>query len=120
MNEIHTLTAGPKPMFSPAKKEGGKRTKKKDIKMDKKGRAVFLAFSACVPCNSNCRAFNLFLPSCQLSETSLSVAQEFPPIDLVPLLLPAQAGIYLCHHLLTPLWTCGLRGLRTCLPGEFS
>lgn len=71
------------PCSHQANKEGSKRTKKKDLKMSKKEKAVFLAFSACAPCSSSCRAFNLSLPSCQLSESSLFAVQESPPICLV-------------------------------------
>lgn len=76
---------------------------------------LLLAFSACVPCCSNCRAFSVFsflLGSCQKGPFSLP---KNPHPSALYLLSPVQAGIYLCLHLLIPLWTCWLRWLCTCL-----
>lgn len=65
------------------KKLAGRLKRKRDLKMDRREKAAFIAFSTCVPWSSSGEAFNLSLPSCQLSESSLFVVQESPPICLV-------------------------------------
>lgn len=71
------------PVLTSKTRGGGKRIKKKDLNVDKREKAAFLAFSTCVPCSFGCRGFNLSLPSCQLSESSLFVVHESPPSCLV-------------------------------------
>lgn len=72
----------------------------KDLEVDEKGEAAFLAFSACIPCSSHRAAFKLFLLVSY--QNFLFSLPKHPHQSALSLLLLVQAGIYFCLHFFIP------------------